>query len=672
MAAPTFISSQTLSSVGFLDNAVTYLKPVIDSVNHRMYTGTGTAYYNGGSHTLYVIDTLTNTTIASYDISTFWDGSPYLEYTGIFGLALDVANNALYVSSFGYIEVLSFFDGEVILKLDTTDLSSPPTYLVVPPWNIDTDISPPPSLGLEIDLVNGYLYELTGQTNCPTGDIAVATATKLAVPGFSIVASNNDASCVNWIHQDWFAFTIDETGSNLIVVGFPMGGDTTSTVRKVSTSGFAVTVTGATVNRPGGGVVNNPGDHVYVLDWVDGSPVSVLKLNSSTLAQVDSLPIGAAQVGYPSTSYQPYTALTLDIAHNCLWASAGESDGTVYKINLSTFTIDSSFQAVNIETDFVAGIAIDTVNNYIYVQSASTSSGYSVVDQYSYFSFGFGDNGQQTHQRHDTGPTTKPVPHSYPINKWTTTKGIGMRRKWILGSIALAPNTFLELPCARLTTPVTFVPTEGDINTPWIVPNGVCQILVECQGDGNGFPNGNGSNGSDGVGGDGGPGGHGGGYGSSIINVVPGTIYNVNITEGSGAFFQTQFFVNIVAGYSGDDNIGGGLGDLVYNGNFGGGGSPGGPQVEDNNGPGGNGGMGGTSGYNSSGGLGGLGAGLNGIPPATSGTAGANYGGGGGGGGGGSGAGETPGFGGLGGLGFVRISWWGFYGLKSPRICGGG
>lgn len=276
------------------------------------------------------------------------------------------------------------------------------------------------------------------------------------------------------------------------------------------------------------------------------------------------------------------------------------------------------------------------------------------------------------HQNHNTGPTNNSTPHDLPINQWTTTKGIGMRRKWILGAIALAPNEFLELSCARLTTPVTFVPTEGDINTPWIVPNGVCQILVECQGDGNGFPNGGGSYGSDGVGGDGGPGGHGGGYGSSIINVVPGTIYNVNITEGSGAFFQDQFFVNIVAGYSGDDEIGGGLGDIVYNGNPGGGGSPGYPQVEDNNGGGGNGGMGGTSGYNSSGGLGGLGAGLNGIPPAFNGSLAPNYGGGGGGGGGGSGAGDDPGAGGLGGMGFVRISWWGFYGLKSPRICLGG
>lgn len=275
-----------------------------------------------------------------------------------------------------------------------------------------------------------------------------------------------------------------------------------------------------------------------------------------------------------------------------------------------------------------------------------------------------------THQVHDTGQTNFSIQHCQPLNTTTTTKGISMRKKWILG--ALAPNEFLELPCARLTTPVTFIPTEGDINTPWIVPNGVCQILVECQGEGGGFPNGSGDTGSDGVGGSGSQGGHGGGYGSSIINVVPGTIYNINITEGSGAFFQTQFFVNIVAGYSGDDNIGGGLGDLVYDGNVGGGGSLGGPQVEDNNGPGGNGGNGGTSGYNSVGGSGGSGAGYNGDPLATSGTAGANYGGGGGGGGGGSGAGETPGSGGLGGLGFVRISWWGFYGLKSPRICLGG
>jgi len=49
----------------------------------------------------------------------------------------------------------------------------------------------------------------------------------------------------------------------------------------------------------------------------------------------------------------------------------------------------------------------------------------------------FGEGGD-FHQRHDTGQTTFALSHDTPLNEWTTTKGIGMRRKWILSSTAFA------------------------------------------------------------------------------------------------------------------------------------------------------------------------------------------------------------------------------------------
>lgn len=42
--------------------------------------------------------------------------------------------------------------------------------------------------------------------------------------------------------------------------------------------------------------------------------------------------------------------------------------------------------------------------------------------------FGYGHN-FAFHAFHDTGPTSNSIPHDLPLNQWTTTKGIGMRRK---------------------------------------------------------------------------------------------------------------------------------------------------------------------------------------------------------------------------------------------------
>jgi hypothetical protein len=39
-----------------------------------------------------------------------------------------------------------------------------------------------------------------------------------------------------------------------------------------------------------------------------------------------------------------------------------------------------------------------------------------------------------THQTHNTGQTSGPIKHCTPLNKYTSTKGVGMRRKWILAA----------------------------------------------------------------------------------------------------------------------------------------------------------------------------------------------------------------------------------------------
>jgi hypothetical protein len=265
----------------------------------------------------------------------------------------------------------------------------------------------------------------------------------------------------------------------------------------------------------------------------------------------------------------------------------------------------------------------------------------------------FGLNGF-AHQTHTTTQTNFTVSNCTPLNQYTTTKGIGMRRKAILGAAMLPPPfpPHLTLLCTRLYSSFEdFV--EGE--TTWTVPFGVYQILVECQADG---ANGNnGDLGSDGNGGQGGTGGTGGGYASSIINVIPGVTYTLTSNIGVTTEFGPSPLVQASSGGLG----GGASGDLAIPGTPGWSGQPGIPTPIGN---GGNGGAGGDSGYASAGGSGGAGSITFPGPPATNGTNGSNWGAGGGGGGGGSGSMETPGFGGLGGAAFIRISWRSFFGFE--------
>jgi hypothetical protein len=271
------------------------------------------------------------------------------------------------------------------------------------------------------------------------------------------------------------------------------------------------------------------------------------------------------------------------------------------------------------------------------------------------------------HQFINTGPTTNTIPHDLPLNQFTATKGIGMRRKYILGAALLLPPLppGLSLPCVRTRNMPTVsfdVPTGGgDLNTTWTVPEGVCQILVECQADGgNGFDGGIAGDSFPCPGGTGGDGGGGGGYAASIINVIPGQVYPVNIYIGVVTEFGTGPILQASSGQIG----GTATGDFVfygYPGWYGNLGNPGGC-FDAGFGDGGSGGQGGNS-YNGVGGGGGTGAASN-SGAGGSGDPGSNYGGGGGGGGGGSvGPGGTPG---AGGGAFVSISWGNLFGLKIP------
>lgn len=49
------------------------------------------------------------------------------------------------------------------------------------------------------------------------------------------------------------------------------------------------------------------------------------------------------------------------------------------------------------------------------------------------------------HQRHDTGQTNKSIPHTSPINKVTTTKGINVRRRYFFVEIVVPPASLLWL-----------------------------------------------------------------------------------------------------------------------------------------------------------------------------------------------------------------------------------
>lgn len=287
--------------------------------------------------------------------------------------------------------------------------------------------------------------------------------------------------------------------------------------------------------------------------------------------------------------------------------------------------------------------------------------------------FGFSGNGSVggAHQTHSTGQTNSSLKHCTPINKYTTTKGIGLRRKYILGAALLEPplppGPILECTGGnrRLVPPVRFeAPTGGgDIVTTWTVPKGVCQILVQCQADG-------GQGGEGGIspdnpcsGGDGAAGGRAGGYGASIINVIPGQTYLIWIYLGVEAAFLNAPFSYLIQASSGNVD-GSATGDFTYPGNPGWQGDFGAYQEcsDAGFGGGGYGGSGGNS-YSGTGGAGGAGAQSN-SGAGGNGDDGGDWGGGGGGGGGGSvGPGGNPGFGGGA---FVRISWGNLFGLKIP------
>jgi hypothetical protein len=132
----------------------------------------------------------------------------------------------------------------------------------------------------------------------------------------------------------------------------------------------------------------------------------------------------------------------------------------------------------------------------------------------------FGEN-HHFHQTHTTGQTNTSLKHICPINDWTTTKGIGMRRKWILASAAAPEPIPLPPLCGRQ---VQFT-LDGPSTTTFVVPPGVTFIYAECIGGG-----GDGDDAGLTVGGQGGGG---GGYGAIGLTVSPGDTFSV-VSGGPG------------------------------------------------------------------------------------------------------------------------------------------
>jgi hypothetical protein len=279
----------------------------------------------------------------------------------------------------------------------------------------------------------------------------------------------------------------------------------------------------------------------------------------------------------------------------------------------------------------------------------------------------YGLNGN-VHQTHSTGQTNLSLKHCTPINQYTTNKGISIRSR--LAAIAILPPPIPPGPtltCTRyrnMTTAHFIAPPGGggDITTTWTVPEGVCQILVECQGGGSGGGFGADTSDSNCDGGPGASGGTGGGYAASIIDVIPGQTYPINVFAQVVSEFGTGPVIQASSGYLG----GGAFGDFIWYGTPGWSGAFGG--VSDcfsGWGQGGNGGAGGDS-YSGFGGSGGAGAAAN-SGNGGNGSDGFDYGGGGGGGGGASPF--SGGAGSDGGGAFVRISWQNLFGLKIPNVC---
>ncbi|MFY4731328.1 hypothetical protein [Nitrospira sp. BLG_2] len=252
----------------------------------------------------------------------------------------------------------------------------------------------------------------------------------------------------------------------------------------------------------------------------------------------------------------------------------------------------------------------------------------------------FGERGN-FHQTHTTGQTNTSISHACGINEYTTTKGIGMRRRWIVGSVALTIPPVPPVVCDRDSNE-TYIASEDTIITTWTAPLGVYSVKVQCQGPGE-----NGDGGANGFveGWPGGSGGGAGGYAESVVAVIPGNVYSITIGAG-GSGTDTNFDSIVVGGTGGPGSTGGtgNVGTITINGSDG---SPGNGWVPPLTfSTGGNGGDSPTGGFGGNGGQGdnsvGAGGGIGGL---------------GAGGGGGGGGADVGGPGGLGGAGWMVISW---------------
>jgi len=157
---------------------------------------------------------------------------------------------------------------------------------------------------------------------------------------------------------------------------------------------------------------------------------------------------------------------------------------------------------------------------------------------------------QKIHRRHNTGQTNNSISHNTPLNQYTTTTGIGLRRKPIIaaGLAGPFPPTLIPSPSPQPCSDPENFDVVYNLNQPfkqqtfvngnnftWVAPYGVYEIILQIQGNGEG-----GAQGGDDFGGCGGNGGECSYY---IVSVIPGQSYPI-VIDGTGIDFNSgEIFV---------------------------------------------------------------------------------------------------------------------------------
>lgn len=276
-------------------------------------------------------------------------------------------------------------------------------------------------------------------------------------------------------------------------------------ILKISTPSLSHTATLTTTD-----IINElVTDGTYLYTAFDGSPGTVKKydLNFNLLATYT----------LPGTS-SPYTIL-IDTSWPNLMVATADSPPLVYVLTRNNLTVSDPLLLNSGDENPVAGISDNNGAWYFLSTDFTDTNPSRIIKLASTTSFGYR---RRFHRFRNTGSTNSSISHDTPINIYTTTQGIGLRRKWILGASALTLET-IPLPpfCGRQ---VQFT-LAGPSTATFTVPHRVTLIYAECIGGG-----GDGDDAGLTVGGQGGGG---GGYGAIGLAVSPGDTFSV-IAGGPG------------------------------------------------------------------------------------------------------------------------------------------